>query len=86
MLRIVSEPARLRLLGALRDGPRSVGELGAALGLRQYQASRHLAALLQAGLVEREPQGRRVLYRLAAEIRSDEPCAIELGCCRLTVR
>ncbi len=86
MLRLVSEPTRLRLLGALRWGPRSVGELEVALDLRQYQASRHLAALLRAGLVERERRGRRVLYRLAAEPTHDEPCAIELGCCRLTVR
>jgi len=86
VLRVVSEPARLRLLAALRDGPRAVGELELALGLRQYQASRHLAALLAIGLVEREPQGRRVLYRLAADLRLDDACALELGCCRLTVR
>ncbi len=86
MLRLVSEPTRLRLLGVLREGPRSVGELEVALGIRQYQSSRHLAALLRAGMVARERRGRRVFYRLAAEAMHDEPCVIELGCCRLTVR
>lgn len=86
VLRLVAEPSRMRLLGALRSGPRSVGELEGALGLRQYQVSRHLAVLLHAGLVEREPHGRRVVYRLADSLRSDFEVALDLGCCRLSVR
>lgn len=86
VLKVVAEPTRLRLLAALRDRPRSVSELQAAVGLRQYQTSRHLAALFEAGLVARQRAGRRVLYRLVGDPIEGDACSVELGCCRLTLR
>ena len=62
-----SDPSRLSILEALRDDARSVSELVEATGLSQPNVSNHLSCLLDCGLVAREPQGRRVIYRLADE-------------------
>lgn len=67
LFRGFSDPSRLSILEALRDDARSVGELVEITGLSQSNVSNHLACLLDCGLVLREPQGRRVIYRLADE-------------------
>lgn len=74
LFRGFADPSRLSILEALRDGARSVGELVETTGLSQPNVSNHLACLLDCELVAREPQGRRVIYRLA-----DERVAILLG-------
>lgn len=50
-----------------RCGERTVSELVVATGLSQPNASAHLACLHGCGLVEREPRGRFVAYRLRDE-------------------
>lgn len=65
LFRGFSDPSRLSILEALRQGPRSVGEIVEATALSQSNASNHLACLLGCGLVTREQQGRRVIYSLA---------------------
>lgn len=57
--RALGDPSRLRLLGHLMAarGPTSQGALAEAAGLSQANASKHLACLLQAGLVIREREG-----------------------------
>jgi DNA-binding transcriptional ArsR family regulator len=67
LFRGFSDPSRLSILESLRDDARGVSELVDATGLSQSNVSNHLACLLDCGLVEREPQGRRVIYRLADE-------------------
>lgn len=64
LFRGLADPSRLSILEALREGERSVGELVAATSLSQPNTSNHLACLLDCGLVEREQQGRHVIYRL----------------------
>ncbi len=65
LFRGFADASRLSILETLRDDARSVGEIVEATGLSQSNVSNHLACLLDCGLVEREPQGRRVIYRLA---------------------
>lgn len=65
LFRGFSDPSRLSILEALRDDARSVGELVTATGLGQPNVSNHLACLLDCGLVEREQQGRRMIYQLS---------------------
>lgn len=67
LFRGFADPSRLSILESLRDDARSVGELVDMTGLAQSNVSNHLACLLDCGLVTREPQGRRVIYRLADE-------------------
>lgn len=63
--RALAEPNRLRILNALRAGPRSVSEIVSATGCGQANVSKHLAQLLDAGLVKREPRGTMVIYEIA---------------------
>lgn len=60
-----SEPARLRILHALRDGERTVGDLAAATGLSQANVSRHLQYMHALGLVARRKDGLFARYCLA---------------------
>jgi DNA-binding transcriptional ArsR family regulator len=48
----------------MRTGSRP-SRLAQAVGVTPYKASRHLAALQQAGVVHRRPRGNYALYRLA---------------------
>ena len=55
---------RRRLIEALADGPRSVGELAAEFPISRPAVSRHLAQLERAGLVAHRADGTRNLYSL----------------------
>lgn len=61
----LGEPARLRILDALRGGERTVSELMEETGLGQANASKHLQLLHALGFVERRKEGLYVYYRLA---------------------
>lgn len=61
----LSEPTRLRILNFLRDGERNVGDLAQACGYTAANVSRHLAMLMQHGLVTRETRGTSAYYRIA---------------------
>ena len=61
----LADPARLRILLALRSGPMVPGALAAELGLTPSNTSNHLLCLLECGLLSVESRGRHNLYRLA---------------------
>ena len=63
----LSEPTRLQILNWLRQGERNVGELAQLCGFTAANISRHLAVLMQQGLVAREGRGTSVYYRIADE-------------------
>jgi DNA-binding transcriptional ArsR family regulator len=65
LFRGFADPSRLSILEALRARPLSVGEIVAATGLSQPNASNHLRCLSACGLVMGEPRGRFVHYRLS---------------------
>ncbi len=76
--RALSEPLRLRLLNALRDGPVNVGELTSQLGCSQANVSKHLGVLAKAGLVTRAARGTSVYYQIA-DPRTYELCDLVCG-------
>lgn len=61
----LSEPARLRILNALREGERSVSELMEETELGQANTSKHLQLLYSLGFVDRRKEGLFVYYSLA---------------------
>jgi DNA-binding transcriptional ArsR family regulator len=63
----LSEPTRLQILNLLRSGERNVGELARLCGYTSANISRHLAFLMQHGLVAKESRGTAVYYRIADE-------------------
>ena len=64
LFRGLADRSRSSILEALREGPRSVGEIVEATGLSQPNTSMHLDCLYCCGLVDRERRGRYVYYRL----------------------
>lgn len=67
VLAALAEPNRLRIVELLSAAPRPVGEIAAALALRQPQVSKHLRTLERAGLVVVHPLAQRRIYALRRE-------------------
>jgi len=70
--KVLAEPTRLRILDALRDGPRTVGGLVEEIDAGQANVSKHLAVLRRHHLVARRKEGVRSFYSIA------EPAVFEL--------
>ena len=62
---VLAEPMRLRLIQALFNGERSVGDLVAAIGGTQANVSRHLQTLTGAHILTRRKEGLQVFYAIA---------------------
>ncbi|MDP2390959.1 MAG: metalloregulator ArsR/SmtB family transcription factor, partial [Acidobacteriota bacterium] len=60
----LADPTRLRILALLRDGEVCVCDIHASLDVPQPTASRHLAYLRKAGLVDARRAGTWMHYRL----------------------
>jgi DNA-binding transcriptional ArsR family regulator len=63
----LGDPTRLRILEALAEGERSVGELVELIGVPQPRVSSHLTCLRWCGFVESRREFRTVYCRLADE-------------------
>ncbi len=64
-LRAAGEHTRLRILAMCARSELSVSELVQILGQSQPRVSRHLKLMVEAGLLERLPEGAQVFMRLA---------------------
>lgn len=65
--RALSEPLRVRILDLLRDRELSVTTLATELGAGQQNVSKHLAVLVDAGMLARRKDGNHAYYRIADE-------------------
>ncbi|MBI2861061.1 MAG: helix-turn-helix transcriptional regulator [Chloroflexi bacterium] len=63
--RALGELSRLKILDALLDGEKNVGELVEVVGSSQGRVSNHLACLKQCGFVDTRRDGKYIYYRLA---------------------
>ena len=63
--KVFSEPNRLAVLDALRDGPLNVTAVVEHTGLSQALVSKHLKLLTIAGVVQRRPQGSQDFYEVS---------------------
>jgi DNA-binding transcriptional ArsR family regulator len=64
---VLAEESRRRILDALVDAERPVGELVELLELSQPSVSKHLKVLRDAGLVEARTDAQRRIYRVRPE-------------------
>lgn len=64
---VIAEGTRREILGALRSGDKSVGELVEELEVSQPTVSKHLKVLREAGLVSMRAEGQRRYYALKTE-------------------
>src|SRR5690349_4103940 len=68
LLRLLSDPVRLRIVDALgHAGPQTPSEMAARMGIPAPQLSNHLKRLRDSGLVAVERRGRVAIYSLADE-------------------
>jgi ArsR family transcriptional regulator len=88
---VMAAPLRLKIIGALCHGEKTVGELLAEIETTQPNMSQHLATLYRAGIVARRRDGTQMHYRLQNEkavslcravctqvaIEIDDPAAVE---------
>lgn len=63
----LAEPSRFSIVELLHGKPRSVGEIGEKLHIRQPQVSKHLKVLSDAGLVAVHPDAQKRVYALRPE-------------------
>jgi DNA-binding transcriptional ArsR family regulator len=61
---VLAEPMRLRLIQALFDGEKNVGQLVRAIGGTQANVSRHLQTLVAAHILGRRKAGLQVYYKI----------------------
>ncbi len=63
-MQVLSAPSRVQILGRLKDGPCSVGDLADAVGMEASAVSHQLRQLRHLGLVIGERLGKQVIYGL----------------------
>ena len=67
LFRGFSDPSRLTILEALRNGPGTVSEIVSATGRSQPNVSNHLGCLRDCDLVTATQEGRYMRYQLSDE-------------------
>ena len=84
-MKALGEESRLRIMRLLLKRQCGVNELAEALGISQYNVSKHLRVLREAGLVCQEKLAQQRLYALAPEFAShlvQNNHVLDLGCCQ----
>jgi DNA-binding transcriptional ArsR family regulator len=83
-LKALGEETRLRILRLLFKEPLSVNEVSERLGVSQYNVSKHLRIMREAGLLELEKQGQQRLYSVVEALKAQVTAnnnILDLGCC-----
>jgi DNA-binding transcriptional ArsR family regulator len=82
MLKAISHPMRLAILGHLKEGKKlSVTEIHRLLGIEQSTASHHLGILKDKGILASSRQGKNTLYYLRRKNLSHlVQCISECAC------
>jgi ArsR family transcriptional regulator len=62
---VMSTPIRLRIISALCQGEKNVGQLLENIGVAQPNMSQHLNILFRSGVLGKRRQGAQVFYRIA---------------------
>jgi DNA-binding transcriptional ArsR family regulator len=83
-LKALSEESRLRILRLLFKEELSVSEITERLAMSQYNVSKQLRVMREAGLLEGQKRGKLRLYtvpgRLKAKVVANQN-VLDLGCC-----
>lgn len=64
---LLSTPIRLKIISAVCNGEKNVGELLEGIATTQPNMSQHLATLWRSGVLARRREGTQVYYRLQSE-------------------
>ncbi len=83
-LKALGEETRLRILRLLFKEQLSVNDVSERLHATQYNISKHLRIMREAGLLESRKQGKLRLYTVASGLKSHVAAnnnLLDLGCC-----
>ncbi len=84
ILKALSDRSRMRIVKALLNKEHGVNDLADELKLSQYNVSKHLRVLKQAGIVDVQPEGTRREYFIVKDFRErlkKENHVLDFGCC-----
>jgi DNA-binding transcriptional ArsR family regulator len=83
-LKALGELNRMRIMRLLLKEQLGVNQISGSLNLSQYNVSKHLRVLKEAGLVEMEKEGQQRLYSVVPRLKNQLAAnknVLELGCC-----
>ena len=83
-LKALGELNRMRIVRLLLREQLGVNQISKRLELSQYNVSKHLRVLKEAGLVEMEKEGQQRLYAVVPRLKNQLAASknvLELGCC-----
>jgi len=66
MCKTLANAKRQMILGAMRDGERSVTELAERTGIKQANLSQHLSRMRSVGVVRCRQEGNKVFYSIGS--------------------
>jgi DNA-binding transcriptional ArsR family regulator len=84
VLKALGEMNRLRMVRLLLKERLGVNEITRRLAMPQYNVSKHLRVLRDAGLLDVEKNGKQRLYGVASELKrhlAENDNVLELDCC-----
>lgn len=83
MLKALADSTRLELIRLLLDNTHTVEQLAQALGASEYNVSKHLRILREAGVVVANKKGRHLHNAIAPAFRKKigRRRVLDLGCC-----
>jgi len=80
-LKALADKSRLRIIRTLLDQPMTVNDLSERLSISQYNVSKHLRILREAGLVEATKMANRREYAIASHHKGQSGgTQLDLGC------
>lgn len=81
ILKALADKSRLRIVRTLLEQALTVNDLSERLGISQYNVSKHLRILREAGLVGATKMANRREYAIANQYRGGAKYNLDLGCC-----
>ncbi len=87
-LKALGEEHRMRILRLLLEERLSVNQLSERLSISEYNVSKHLRVMREAGLLEIEKEGQHRFYRVADAFKpgaAGELPVLDLGCCTFRI-
>ena len=75
----IAHPLRMAIVDFLKNGEQCVCDIAEHIGSERSNVSRHLAVMVNAGLLEWRKEGLKVLYRLKC------PCILDFFSCVIRV-
>jgi DNA-binding transcriptional ArsR family regulator len=84
ILKALSDRSRMRIVKALLKKAHGVNNLAEELEISQYNVSKHLRILREAGIIDVEPDGTRREYFIVETFRErlkKEGNVLDFGCC-----